>query len=84
MSEKINEKVSILTVFNRTTGRVMPYRMQWQGRTYVMTKLAYHHKARLGRLIMHVFHVSDGKNDYRLLLNTENLQWTLEEVVYGT
>ena len=62
----------------------MPYKMQWQGRDYIMTKLAYHHKARTGRTIMHVFHVSDGKNDYRLLFDSDNLSWTLEEVVYGT
>jgi hypothetical protein len=84
MGEKINEKVSIITIFNRSSGKVMPYKMQWQGRDYIMTKLAYHHKARIGRLIVHIFHVSDGKNDYRLNLNTETLQWTLEEVVYGT
>lgn len=83
MGEQINEKVSIVTLYNRTTGKVMPYKMKWQGRDYVMKKLAYHHKARIGRLIVHVFHVSDGVNNYRLVLNTENLHWTLEEVVYA-
>jgi hypothetical protein len=84
MGEKINERVSIVAVYNRVSGKVMPAKMQWQGREYHLTKLAYHHKARVGQILYHVFHVSDGTNDYKLLHNTDNLQWVLEEVVHGT
>lgn len=83
-SEVINEKVSVVLVCSREKAMIMPYKMRWQGREYKMTQLAYHHKARLGRTIMHIFHVTDGTNDYRLRLDTETLGWTLEEVLYGT
>jgi hypothetical protein len=82
-AEKINEKVSVITVYSREKGTVMPFKMRWHGRDYVMTKLAYHHKSRVGVTIIHVFHVSDGNNDFRLLHNSDTLAWILEEVVHG-
>lgn len=83
-SEVINERVSMITVYNRETGKVTPYKMRWQGRTYLIKQVAYHHKARRGRTIFHIFHVTDGTNDYKLNLDTETLQWVLEEIVQGS
>lgn len=80
MSATIHEKVSVVSVFNHLNGFVMPKKMRWQGRDYVMRQFAYHHRVREGRNIIHIFHVSDGDQDYRLRLDTETLQWTLEEV----
>lgn len=82
--ENINERVSIITVYNREKGTVMPFKMRWQGREYVMKKLAYHHKIREGRTILHIFHVTDGTSDFKLRLNTETLIWTLEEIYAGS
>jgi len=82
-SEKINERVSVVTVYSREKGTVMPCKMRWHGRDYVMNKLAYHHKDRQGRTIIHIFHVSDGTNDFRLLHNSDTLSWILEEVLHG-
>ncbi len=84
MTEQINEKISVITVYNRESGMVMPRKIRWQGRIYTMTKLAYHHKIRQGRTIMHIFHVTNGSIDFRINLNTENLHWTLEEIYDGT
>jgi hypothetical protein len=80
MTEPIMEKISVITVYNRQTGAVMPYKIRWQGRDYVMKKLSYHHKIRQGRTIMHIFHVTDGAMDFRLSLDTDSLHWMLEEV----
>jgi hypothetical protein len=80
MTARINEQVSVVSVFNHHNGFVMPKKMRWQGRDYTMSQFAYHHRVREGRNIMHIFHVSDGEQDYRLRLDTETLHWTLEEV----
>ena len=83
MLEKINEKVAIITKYEPYGKGVMPMRMRWQGRYYNFVKLGYYHKRREGRAIMHVYDVSDGQSDFRLVCNPEDLHWSLEEVSDG-
>jgi len=80
MSERINEKVSIISSFNRETLSVMPKKMRWHGRDYLIQSLSYHHVIREGKKLLHIFHVTDGSSDFKLSLDTENLFWTLDEV----
>jgi hypothetical protein len=84
MNEIINEKVSVITSFNREKGFVMPRKIRWQGRDYIIKNVSYHHKIKEGRKLIHIFHVTDGVLDFRLKLDTENLFWILEEVCDGT
>ncbi len=84
MYELINEKVSVIAVYSREEGRVMPRKIRWQGRDYLIKRLTYYHRIRHGRLLLHIFHVTDGTTDFRLSLNSETLHWTLEEVSDGT
>ena len=83
MNEVINEKVSVVLVYDRQKNNVMPYRLRWQGRDFKITKLGFHHKYRLGRTIQHIFSVTDGNTFFRLRLDTDTLQWTLEEISDG-
>jgi hypothetical protein len=80
MSEMINEKVSIITSFNRESSSVSPKKMRWQGRDYLIQSVSYHHLVREGKRLFHIFHCTDGSSDFRLRLDTETLHWTLEEV----
>lgn len=84
MNETINEKVSVIVSYDREKGIVMPKKMRWQGRDYLFVKMTYHHRLRTGRVLLHIFHVTDGATDFRLKLDTETLQFTLEEVCDGT
>lgn len=84
MVEHINEKVSVILTSYAQKNRVMPCKMLWRGREYIITKIGYHHLVRQGRLLLHYFHVTDGVSDFRLALNTETLFWTLESVSYDT
>lgn len=84
MSEIINEKISVITSFNRENNSVMPKKMRWQGRDYIMKSVSYHHLVREGKKLLHIFHVTDGASDFRLKLDTESLHWTLEEVYDGS
>lgn len=83
MNEVINEKVSVIVSYNRDSGKVTPRRMRWQGKDYNFTKLAYSHQRKKGRLVLHVFDVTDGAIDFRLVCNSNNLHWVLEEVADG-
>lgn len=83
MRETINEKVSVVTIYDREKKSVLPWMIKWQGRRYTITKLGYHHTQRLGRVLHHIFSVTDSIMFFRLDLDTENLMWTLEEVSDG-
>lgn len=83
MHEIINEKISVVTVYDRTQGTVMPKRLKWQGRIYDITKLNYYKPKRLGRNIMHTFHVSNNVMDFLLRFDSYTLHWTLLEVTDG-
>lgn len=80
MAENINEKVSIVTVYNHKTGLTMPKKIRWKNRDYLIKNLAYYHRIRQGTNTIHIFNVTDGNLDFRLSLNSENLHWTLEEI----
>lgn len=80
MNENMNEKVSVIAVFNQETGLVIPKKIRWHNCDYLIKSLAYYHRVRQGKNIIHVFNVTDGNLDFRLSLNSENLHWTLEEI----
>ena len=83
MLEQIHEQISVVTVYNRVKGTVMPWKIKWQGRVYTITKLGYYHKRKVGKTVLHVFDVTDNCMSFRLLCNPETLHWTLEEVSDG-
>ena len=83
MRETLQEKVSVNLVFNCKTGQILPKHLGWRGRSYTINKTGLHHTYRSGRVLIHVFSVSDGTMFFRLELNTETLHWTLNEVSDG-
>lgn len=83
MNEQINEKVSVVSVYDRFKGTVLPVKMRWQGKEYTITKFGYYHKRREGRAIIHTFSVSTDSMFFKLCCNSETLHWTLEEISDG-
>lgn len=79
-TQRINEDVSVITVYNAQRKTVIPAKIAWRGREYHIEKLGYHHKTRQGNTLLHVFSVSTPTIAFRLQLNTETLHWILEEV----
>lgn len=83
MREIINEKVDVITVFKKGRGIVEPLKLRWAGRDYAITKIGLHHPVRDGRTLFHIYSCTDGTTFFRLKLNTESMQWLLEEVNDG-
>jgi hypothetical protein len=83
MQEKINEKVSVIMLYDRNKGTVAPVRLKWQGRFYDIEKTGYHHILKKGNTLIHIFAVSTKTLFFRLSLDTSNLHWTLEEIADG-
>ncbi|MBC7546146.1 hypothetical protein H7171_00185 [Candidatus Saccharibacteria bacterium] len=83
---QVNERVDVVTVFRRQGdigSLCMPYKMRWRGREIIMTELALRHPTVAGKRMIHVFHVSDGVNGYRLEFDAEVLIWTLVCLISG-
>lgn len=80
MLEKICQPVSVELIYNSRTKKVYPNRINWQGKTYTVKKVGLHHFVRIGRTLFHIFSVVTDDLFFRLSLNTDNLQWILEEV----
>ena len=84
MNEVIDEKVSVISKYDKTKGSFVPVKLQWQGRVRVITKIGLHYTKREGRKLLHIFSVTDTHVCYYLSLDTETLHWTLLEVSDGT
>ena len=85
MTETINEKVSVVTLFKASPlkNEVVPYLVKWQGRNYKIKKVGFHHLIREGRNVFHIFTVSTQNLDFRLKFDTANMHWILEEITDG-
>lgn len=84
MIEKIHERVSVITSYNRDKGETTIHKIRWNGRDYLITKMGYHHKIREGRNMHHIFHVNNDSLAFKLQLDTENLIWWVLEVSDGS
>lgn len=83
MLEKLYETVDVITIYKRLSGKTTPYKIRWNGRPYLITKVGYHHKVREGRTVYHIFHVCSDTLAFRLKHDPDTLSWTLEEVSDG-
>ena len=83
MIQKIDIPVSVRLTFDCSTKKVFPHEVIWSGKNYRITKVGLHHYYRQGRTLYHVFSVASREMFFRLVFNTDNLFWRLEEVGDG-
>lgn len=83
MIQKMSEEVSVSLIYDHRKHQALPEQINWRGRVYAVDKLGLHHSFRTGRVLFHVFSVLSGELFLRLVLNTENLHWQLEEINDG-
>lgn len=83
MVQKINIPVSVNLAFDAQKRKIWPKEIIWNSRIYPIIKIGLHHTYRVGRTLYHVFSVASKTLFFRLVLNTENLFWTLEEISDG-
>lgn len=81
MRESLDEPVSIVWFYNAKSRSMQPHRMNWNGQEYGLGKIDFWHKTKKGDTLIHHFSIADreGQAYFKLALNTDNLQWTLEE-----
>lgn len=83
---RINERVDIVPIYYaKAPERLVcrPWKMRYRNEEIEFTILAMRHPTVQGKRMIHVFDVSDGKNDYRLEFDAERLTWMLVSMVEG-
>ncbi len=83
MTEKVNEKVSVYSWYDRIKSEVKIMWVRWNGRNYKILHHDYHMKRRIGRVVFHEFFVASDTLSFRLLFDPDTLFWTLEEISDG-
>lgn len=82
-TEKINEKIDVITIFKKYPAKVSIYKIRWNGRDHFITKEGYYHKVREGRKVYHIFSVCSATLAFRLRFDPETMYWNLEEISDG-
>lgn len=83
MIEQIHERVNVLAVFDRDIENIIIHKVRWSGKVYPISKMGYQYKQRIGRNIVHVFHVNNATIHFKLQFDTEHLAWYVMEVSDG-
>lgn len=64
-------------------GLVKPIRMRWRNQEITFAEEALRFETIQGKRMIHVFHMTDGVNNYRIEFDAENLYWTLIKIIAG-
>ena len=83
MITKLDIPVSVTLSFDSEKRKTVPRWVIWNGRLYPIAKIGLHHTFRQGRTLFHVFSVASKTLFFRIVFNTENLHWRLEEISDG-
>lgn len=81
---QINKRVKVIATYadiGDVSGSCMPCKMKYNGQDITFTELALRHPTVQGKRMIHVFHMSDGANGYRLEFDAERLAWTLVSMI---
>jgi hypothetical protein len=78
MYTDVDEVVEVIVVFKKN--KAVPAVLRWGNKDYKIEKVNMVHQIWEGETLLHSFAVSDGSNFFKLLFNTKNLQWKLEQV----
>jgi len=80
MIQQVRMPVSVNLIYNHKKNRVLPFALAWDGEVRKIKTVDLHHTYKVGRTLYHVFSVSTEGAFFKLVLNTDNLFWEVEEV----
>lgn len=83
MLQRISAPISVDFFFDHTLRRAAPRSILWEGRQYQVLRVGMHHTYRFGRTLFHVFSVETAALFFRLVFDSESLQWRVEEISDG-
>lgn len=76
----LNERVDVIATFGMGLNPCRPIRFRRvNGREVTVTEIGLLHPTTAGHKTIHVFDVTDGQADYRLVFDSERLTWRLTQ-----
>lgn len=81
MRESLDEDISVVIYYDCQNKNIVPYKINWHGREYLLGKVDFHHTTRQGTTLIHHFSLADAAETtyFKIALDTTNLHWKLEE-----
>lgn len=80
MLQKVSAPVSLVFKYDHHRRQLVPLKVTWEGRDYPVKKIGLHHRYRQGRTLYHVFSVVSPTLFFKLVFDTETLNWRVEEI----
>lgn len=80
MRQPLNAPVSVLWKYNHRTRALTIKKILFDGTVYPIVKIGVHYTERQSRTLRHVFCVAGESCFFKLVLDTDTLQWTCEEM----
>ena len=77
---KTKEAVEVLAIFTHQGPR--PYALKWGERKYVIEKINLTYEAKVGNSKLIYFSVTSQDNYFKLVFDTNDLKWYLEEAYH--
>lgn len=83
MIQDIKAPITVHLFYDHKSNKAYPYKIKWDGIDYKTKSVGYHYSYRNGKNLYHVFTLSSETLSFKIVLNTENLFWTLEQISDG-
>ncbi len=83
MIQDIKAPITAYLIYDHRKNVALPAKVFWDGREYKVKKIGMHYKHRVGNTLMHTYTVSTDSLSFKLVLNTDNLFWTVEQISDG-
>lgn len=83
MIQDIKAPITTYMVYDHKKNNALPVKVLWENREYKITKIGMHYRYRVGNTLMHVFTVATASISFKLVLDTDNLFWTVEQIADG-
>jgi hypothetical protein len=83
MIERVQAPISVYAVYRHKNRFFCPAALIWSGEVHKVSRLGYHHSYRSGKILYHAFSVETDRMFFKVVLNTENLTWELQEISDG-
>ncbi len=80
MIQRLEAPVTVLAVFDHRARQLVIRRITFDGRDHAIVRAGMHYTQKRGRTLEHVYCVVSREGAFKIVLNTETLQWTLHEV----
>ncbi|MBN1325919.1 hypothetical protein JW977_02980 [Candidatus Falkowbacteria bacterium] len=77
---KEKQPIEVITIFKKDGPK--PYAIKWGGKKYIIEKINLRYEKRAGDGKLVYFSVTSEDNYFKLVFDTNNLKWYLEEAYH--